>query len=273
MIDFNCPKCGELLSVPDSLTGKVETCPTCGNVCVVPQTPDVQRAARFYGHTATGLRTGRSFVRRHKKLLIFVGVNLVLLTGAMSWLLPGWVPRPVLTIENPSIQKGGLFPARSKMVKLLEKYKYYPIFTEPQPDVLRGRRLLAWRYARDVTKPDATSVNLWSPLDDRDRIIAISAKIAMPAKPKGQQELETAVAALGHNHHLGELIHEIARIRPTQTEFAYAETLYDGQVTREHYEITSGGFELERIIVVAKGADLKPETFANCIILKDRTWQ
>ena len=36
MIEFNCPKCKEPLSVPGSLAGKSETCPKCGNVTIVP---------------------------------------------------------------------------------------------------------------------------------------------------------------------------------------------------------------------------------------------
>lgn len=40
MIEFQCPKCGEMMSVPDSLVGQAETCPECGNVAIVsaPQT-------------------------------------------------------------------------------------------------------------------------------------------------------------------------------------------------------------------------------------------
>ena len=37
MIDFKCPKCQEHMSVPDSLAGQTETCPSCGNVTIVPQ--------------------------------------------------------------------------------------------------------------------------------------------------------------------------------------------------------------------------------------------
>ncbi len=36
MIEFLCPKCGELLSVPDSLAGQQETCPTCDYVIPIP---------------------------------------------------------------------------------------------------------------------------------------------------------------------------------------------------------------------------------------------
>jgi len=36
MIDFKCPECGELLSVPSSLAGKSETCPTCKHDVPVP---------------------------------------------------------------------------------------------------------------------------------------------------------------------------------------------------------------------------------------------
>ena len=39
MIDFTCPKCGAEMSSPDSLVGESETCPSCGNVTLVPE-PD-----------------------------------------------------------------------------------------------------------------------------------------------------------------------------------------------------------------------------------------
>lgn len=36
MINFRCPKCNDWLNVPESLVGDKETCPNCGNVCIVP---------------------------------------------------------------------------------------------------------------------------------------------------------------------------------------------------------------------------------------------
>ena len=36
MITFNCPKCKDSLSVPDSQQGLTEQCPSCKNVCSVP---------------------------------------------------------------------------------------------------------------------------------------------------------------------------------------------------------------------------------------------
>lgn len=37
MIDFKCPKCHEMMSVPDSLAGHSDTCPSCGHVVIVPR--------------------------------------------------------------------------------------------------------------------------------------------------------------------------------------------------------------------------------------------
>ena len=36
MIDFQCPKCGQRMSAPESRADQAETCPRCGNVAVVP---------------------------------------------------------------------------------------------------------------------------------------------------------------------------------------------------------------------------------------------
>ena len=36
MVQYACPKCGELMSSPDSMVGQSETCKVCGNVAIVP---------------------------------------------------------------------------------------------------------------------------------------------------------------------------------------------------------------------------------------------
>ena len=36
MIDFKCPRCGEVMSVPESLAGQTESCPSCRSAAVVP---------------------------------------------------------------------------------------------------------------------------------------------------------------------------------------------------------------------------------------------
>ena len=39
MINFRCPKCNDMLSVPESVVGEKENCP-CGNVCIIPSIID-----------------------------------------------------------------------------------------------------------------------------------------------------------------------------------------------------------------------------------------
>ncbi len=41
MIDYKCSKCGEAMSVPSSLIGENEKCPSCGNVSIVPHPADI----------------------------------------------------------------------------------------------------------------------------------------------------------------------------------------------------------------------------------------
>ena len=52
MIDFGCPQCKELLSVPSSLAGQTETCPSCGSVVPVPR-PGQQDVGSLPGTTTT----------------------------------------------------------------------------------------------------------------------------------------------------------------------------------------------------------------------------
>ena len=36
MINLRCPKCNDVMPVPESAAGGKETCPSCGNICLVP---------------------------------------------------------------------------------------------------------------------------------------------------------------------------------------------------------------------------------------------
>jgi len=47
MIDFDCPKCGGALSVPESLGGYTESCPQCGQVNRVPKPPSAVNNERM----------------------------------------------------------------------------------------------------------------------------------------------------------------------------------------------------------------------------------
>ena len=47
--DFECPRCGETLSVPETLAGEGQRCPTCGRVCRVPGAAAPQAGPRRPG--------------------------------------------------------------------------------------------------------------------------------------------------------------------------------------------------------------------------------
>jgi len=42
MIDVKCPRCYETVSVPSSLAGQQQTCPTCGQVVPIPEAATVK---------------------------------------------------------------------------------------------------------------------------------------------------------------------------------------------------------------------------------------
>lgn len=53
MINLKCPKCGQYMSVSESLAGHDETCPNCGNVNVIPSVgPAVSAPAPALGPVA-----------------------------------------------------------------------------------------------------------------------------------------------------------------------------------------------------------------------------
>ena len=55
MINFNCPRCGTFLSVPDSLIGQQESCPGCRSLLTVPgQQQPAAPPLQTYGAVPTG---------------------------------------------------------------------------------------------------------------------------------------------------------------------------------------------------------------------------
>lgn len=103
MINFNCPKCGGQLSVPDGMAGASKTCGACSNVTVVPSiaiTPPVMAAAYpAYGQQAAQ-PTGKATT------------SLVLgLVGLLAWILP-LVGFPVTIVGLVMGVKGLRSPAK-----------------------------------------------------------------------------------------------------------------------------------------------------------------
>ena len=81
MINFQCPKCGEELSVPQSVAGQIEACPGCGNICAVPK-----RALSFYFSAAA------------------VALSLLaLVVAAISLMARRVVPQPSLSQTEPIV--------------------------------------------------------------------------------------------------------------------------------------------------------------------------
>ena len=62
----------------------------------------IVRVGRAVDRTVSFLGRIGAFCKRRKKLVAIIAVNVLLLTGLLSWLLPDWMPRPVLSIETPS---------------------------------------------------------------------------------------------------------------------------------------------------------------------------
>lgn len=86
MIDFECPKCHEAMSVPDSLGEQSETCPACGNVTLVPPIPTVgqQRPA-----LAQAWSSAKRRIRSHPFISVGVGVVVVFIIWAADYFSEG----------------------------------------------------------------------------------------------------------------------------------------------------------------------------------------
>lgn len=67
MIHFRCVKCNDVLSAPESLAGKTETCPGCQNVCLVPTVDDKLQKSNAKKSTNWRANMAAASVARSKK--------------------------------------------------------------------------------------------------------------------------------------------------------------------------------------------------------------
>jgi len=109
-----------------------------------------------------------AWCRRHRRLTGVIAVNFVLLTGILTWLLPSWVPRPIIRFEAPGGTAARLFPPRDELTLRLKTLGYYPLGAEPEQGILRGRKLNRYDYSLDASVPGAAIISLWTPLDRPD---------------------------------------------------------------------------------------------------------
>ncbi len=281
MIDYNCPNCGEAMSSPDSQAGQPERCPGCGNVCNIPERRSVVWIARVYDNVgATAKRVG-GFCSRRRKLVGIVGANLILLTGLLSWFLPDWLPRPVVTFESPANVRTkaeeGLFPPRAELAKILKEHDYYPALSEPTSGILRGRHLWKYLYVKDINNPSWAYINVWCPLDDKERVLAISTRVSTPeiAKIGGAANGPDCEAiAFAHMRDGPAVVKALSSISVGANKQDFKETSMrqEGNQNILEASLYGNGFELEVIshFVASKS---KGECLGIGLILKDKSWR
>jgi len=302
MIHYTCPRCKAKMQSPDSLAGMIEQCPGCRYGVTVPPVassaptrapapppptlsggqsdPEVPKAVL----AAVGF-VGRLWVfcRRRRKLLAIIGVNVLILTGVLGWLLPDWLPRPVVTIATPS---RGRFPPRAELTQVLAEHGYHAFAAEPVPDILRARRLLKYTYVCNANFAAQTAVNVWCPLDDRETPIAVSSyanEAAFSAAKKAADiDLVSDSAAdkmraalVAHALGLNRLMKALCGVAPTEAKYVATERdrgeSGEGTAIHKWSVARNRGFELENVRVVrAVGARITED--GHLLVLKDSSW-
>lgn len=265
MIDFNCPRCGEHLSVPDSLAGKYEACPACSFVCDVPQEQQPTRE-----------RLTRSCSKRTLILLVLSAI-------AILMFLAVWVPLQVT---------GSGFPNRSRLTKALAEHGFHLSQTEPTERILRGRQLLAYSYVVDANFPEY-SLTVYCTLDDTHNVIALSTLIEQPdrataleegqefrdAKRQGRSDTYPHTHRAARNRHricAQQALHEITetcflRGREVANTEARQNAFGIWQRSETHYVKHTKDFEIECIDFLPLPNEEQRIT-ETLIIVKDKDW-
>lgn len=87
MIDFRCPKCGNMMIAPEPRVGQNETCPACGNVCAVPRPNAMQGAV-----TSAGPQESRVVVEIASPLRGVSGFGLASIVLGVIACMSCWIP-------------------------------------------------------------------------------------------------------------------------------------------------------------------------------------
>jgi len=272
MIDYTCPKCGEAMSSPDSQASQPEKCPACGNICNIPERQSVVWIARVYDKVGVTAKRVGGFCSRRRKLAAIVGVNLILLTGFLSWLLPDWLPRPVIRFEAPAKAAEGLLPSREELAKILAEYGYYPDSSGPVPRPLRGRYLRSHIYAKDCVNPYLSCIWVWSPLPtcEKEKVVAVSTEIASPKICNSfMYGRENALAHIRDGTAVIEALSSISMI-PDYHDFKGASVRRVGDHEFVEASLHGKGFELE---IIGEYLPVNDELVTLTLILKDKSWR
>ncbi len=268
------------MSSPDSLAGQSDTCPACGNICNIPERRSVVWIARVYDKVGVIAKRTGGFCSRRWKLVTVVGVNLILLTSFLSWFLPDWLPRPVVTFETPSKVQAkaaeGLFPPRAELAKILAEHGYYPALSEPTSGILRGRHLWEYLYVIDINRPSWAHVSVWCPLDDKGKVIAISTSVSSPMIAEFSGALngpECEAVAFAHYNKMPKVLDALSSISldVEKHDFKGASMRQVGDQEILETSLHGNGFELEVMgRFVTKRKDM---LLGMNLILKDKSWR
>jgi len=121
MIYYGCPKCETPMSSPDSMAGRKESCPGCGNVVIVPGRTDTLSATTpspppplpMIRHVTSsparraypvcqhcGARMRKSHIGRGSCLAILIGLATICVGVIMLIVLPviGWIIGPAMIV-------------------------------------------------------------------------------------------------------------------------------------------------------------------------------
>jgi hypothetical protein len=119
MIDFQCPKCRVSMVVPESLAGGNETCPTCGNVAVVPS-PAATPVQPEPAGTQSLVRRSAEIDLNIRGLKATSGFGIAALVLGLLACLTCWIPL-VGMLGLPLAGLGLLFAVIGVLVSILGK--------------------------------------------------------------------------------------------------------------------------------------------------------
>ncbi len=287
------------MSAQESEIGKFMSCGSCGRTVIVPATsqlpdqspqqppahPSAKRPVKRSGKPPVQSKTkppvrNQSIPfaqRKQNAVAVFKRFLIVLVLAAIGLVIyivtqPGWGPR--ISYDSANTE----FPSAVGMMKIMHDFEYISLNADGAIETLDGRRLQRFSYATSGPrgKRHLRRIDLWCPIGDPDRIVAMSSVISSAAQAREPNRRHDPLADLNLPKPLGPdvthamsvwiIVSDISRITKSDRSRPFARKGARGR----RYQKNRFVLELH---------DKTPEKQADgrllydkWLVLKDRSW-
>ncbi|MDP7289312.1 MAG: hypothetical protein QGH94_15105 [Phycisphaerae bacterium] len=270
------------MSAEKSEIGQFKPCPSCGRTVIVPTTaqPSARPVAKSRSKAAVKVRKDvRARQGRIKQdlMVLFWKVMFGMVIGVVGVTVyfltrPGFGPG--ISFDSPN----GEFPPMIDVMVMLRKSEYISLNADGAIETLDGRRLQRFSYATSgpPAKRHLRRIDLWCPISDSNRIVALSSVLTSPILLGEQADQGDPLANLNSSKPPND---EIAHVITVWTIVDNISDISEWNESRTFVRDRARGLEYRRNRFLLELHEKTPDRQADGrllydkrLVLKDRSW-